>query len=114
MHTQRNCDCNPPTKRKQTIQRVEDKDDDRTAETLGDEARCTGSVEPCQEGEDADKDGIVDLRGRTAGGLVGNEGSCHGKDDDVKDKLDRTDDPSDKASGMHGVQNEDVLVGGVV
>lgn len=109
MHTQRNGDGNPPTKRKQTIQRVEDEDDDRTAETLRLEARCADRVEPRQERDDADKDGIVDLRGAPAGGLVGDEGGCHGKDDDVKDKLDRADDPSDKASGMHG-ESEGVCV----
>jgi hypothetical protein len=102
MHTHGSGERNPPTKRKQTIQRVDDDDDDRTAETLGREARSGDSVEPRQEREHADKDGIVDLRGTPAGGLVGDEGARHGKDDDVKDKLDRADDPSNNASGMHG------------
>jgi hypothetical protein len=111
MHPHRNGEGNPPTKRKQTIQRVDDEHDERTAETLGVEARCSGSVEPRQEAEDTDKDGIVDLGGTAAGGLVGNEGSRHGEDDDVKDKLDRADDPSDQASGMH---DESVCVRGYV
>ena len=61
MHTQRHSKGNPPTKREQTIQRVEDEDDDRTAQALAVEGRGGDSVEPRQDGDDANEYGVVDL-----------------------------------------------------